>query len=95
MGKKMVRRQIHEAYLNFDGYTLDQAIENLEGLKENHGEDLFFLEYSDWDDVSTLGLFKEELESDAEYDARMSAESKYQEYRKQHYEKLKKEFGDT
>lgn len=95
MSKIKITKQIHDAYLNFDSETLDGVIRIAEELKERFGPECFIQSYTDYDDVEVLGLFKQEEETDYDYQVRIDREKHQEEYERIQYEKLKKKFEDT
>ena len=95
MSKTKITKQIHDAYLDFDGKTPDGLIRIAEELKERYGSECFILSYIDCDDVQVLGLFKEEEETDYEYQLRLDREKHKEEYERTQYERLKKKFENT
>ena len=95
MSKTKITKQIHDAYLDFDGETPDGLIRIAEKLKERYGSECFILSYTDYDDVEALGLFREEEETDYEYQLRLDREKRQKEYERTQYERLKKKFENT
>lgn len=74
---------------NFYG-PIDEIISNLQKCKEQGWDGLQY-EY-DGDNQIDYYVYKERLETDEEYNLRMSEEQSWKEYRRRQYEQLKKEF---
>jgi hypothetical protein len=93
MTKKFISLET-DAYLDFDGDNINEVINKLEKLKETYGEDAW-LDYSqdDYSDHYSYTLMVKSIETDEAYKRRLAKEEQAVAYRKEHYERLKKEFG--
>jgi hypothetical protein len=76
---------------SLDG-PIDEIISDLQKCKEGGWEGITY-EY-DYDNTKEYYVYKTRLETDEEYNLRMSEEESWKEYRRRQYEKLKKEFGE-
>jgi hypothetical protein len=72
--------------------AIDKIISDLQKCKEEGWEGIDY-EY-DYDNQKEYYLYKERLETDEEYNLRMSEEKSWKEYRRKQYEQLKKEFEE-
>jgi hypothetical protein len=86
------RKKIKEKELCwFDFYgKIDSIISDLQRCKKEGWEGIDY-EY-DYDNQIEYYVYKERLETDEEYNLRMSEEKFWKEYRRKQYETLKKEF---
>ena len=78
-------------YCWFDFYgKIDNIISYLQESKEKGWEGIDY--ECDYDNTKQYYLYKTRLETDEEYNLRMSEEQSWKEYRRKQYEQLKKEF---
>ena len=84
-------KQTEYCWVEFD-LPLDILISDLQKCKEGGWEGITY-EY-DYDNTKEYYVYKTRLETDEEYNLRMSEEESWKEYRRRQYEKLKKEFGE-
>lgn len=89
--RKMVKREV--ASLNFDYYTLSEAISSLRELLETHGQYATLeLVQKPYDDGYYLSVMKKEPETDKEYNDRLLRIQRQEDYDRQKYLELKKKF---
>ncbi len=86
--RKKIKEKEHY-WGGFDG-SIDVIISNLQKRKEQGWEGITY-EYG-YDNEKEYYVYKTRLETDEEYNLRMSEEKSWKEYRRRQYEQLKKEF---
>jgi hypothetical protein len=87
--KRIQVKETQKYYGDFDG-TLEDIISSLQAELDAGWAGLES-EY-DYDNQKEYYLYKERLETDEEYNLRMSEEQSWKEHRRKQYEQLKKEF---
>lgn len=102
MTKKMINAKVTSGHVDvsIDPYdlegTLDEAISHLQKMKDMYKDRNVKLVYKEdpWSDYKSFYLYEQRLENDEEYQKRLEKEERHIEYKREQFERLKKELGE-
>lgn len=88
---------IVQIYLTDMETNISDVINVLSQYRDTYGDNLILsLKDTSWDDtpIYVFRLYEERLENDEEYNERLLHEKRSEDWRREMYEQLKREFGD-